>query len=71
MNVEYVTLATAGAAFLTALIGLYRGFKRDKNIQQIHISLNSELSELKKLIASSSKAEGILEGRADEKANPS
>lgn len=71
MNVEYVTLATAGAAFLTALIGLYRGFRNGKNIQQIHISLNSELSELKKLIAKSSRAEGVLEGRADEKANPS
>lgn len=69
--IEYFTLATVIASFATAMVGLYRGVKNGKNIQQIHISLDGELKELKKLIASSSHAEGVIEGRANEKANPS
>lgn len=78
MTTEYTILLTAafGAltatlAMLTSLVNFFNGIKRDKRIQEIHISLNSELKELKTLIAKDSRAEGVIEGKATEKANPS
>jgi hypothetical protein len=78
MTTEYFTLAasvfgalTATLAMITSIANAWSGKQRDKRIQEIHISLNSELKDLKALIAKDSRAEGVIEGRADEKANPS
>lgn len=71
MSVQYLNLvanlANVAVTFFTALVALIALFKARK----IMVLVDGQLTELKTLIASSSKAEGVLEGKADEKANPS
>ena len=68
MTVDYITLGTAFLAFLTALAGLVKGLRNGASIQRIEVSVDGELTKLKELIAKSSHAEGVLEGKAEEKA---
>lgn len=75
--IEYITLLTVAVSLIGTIYNTLQakrqakeGEQRDRNIQEIHVSLNSELTNLKALIAKSSHAEGKLEGRAEEKANP-
>lgn len=66
---QYMIFATALIGLLAGIFNAWQGRKRDKNIQEIHISLNSRLTQLTDLIAKSSHAEGMLEGKAEERAN--
>lgn len=65
MIVEILTLITAVLAFLTALAGFYKSVKLGGSIQRVEVSVDGRLEELKDLIAKSSHAEGLLEGKAE------
>lgn len=68
---QYFIFATALISLIVSLSNAWQSRKRDKSISEIHISLNSRLTELNERIARASHAEGVLQGKADEKANPS
>lgn len=65
---ELLSLITNIATLMTAIVGLSAAVialvKTNQNIQAVHVSVNSELAEFKRLIASSSRAEGVIEGKA-------
>lgn len=71
MTVQYLNLIanflTVASTLLTAVVALVAVFKA----QKITIMLDGQLSELKTLIAKSAKAEGVIEGKAEERSNPS
>ena len=58
--------------FLTAAIGVIQGLRNKQAIQEVHLTVNSRLSEFKettdKLLAASviaAHAEGVTQGRAE------
>jgi hypothetical protein len=55
-------LATQGLTLLAALISFIQSSRNAKAIQEVHISLNSRLSELLKETEKSSHAAGLAEG---------
>jgi len=69
--IEYITLATAVVGLCTGVIGMVLAFKSTRTSQEIKISVDGQLSDFKALIAKSSRAEGVIEGRAEEKAKQS
>lgn len=69
--VSFLSFMTACITLVTVIVGLGRGVKRDARIEGLTLSVDGRLTELKALIAKSSHAEGVLEGAANEKANPS
>lgn len=70
-GVAVVGLLTSIVTLITVVIGLTRGVKRDAQIHALAISVDGRLSELMAITTKSSHAEGMLQGKADEKANPS
>lgn len=66
---QYMIFATALIGLLASIFNAWQGRKRDTKIQEIHVSLDGRLTQLTDLIAKSSHAEGMLEGKAEEKAN--
>lgn len=69
--IEYIMLATSVMGFLTGFVSLIYAFKSKQTAQRIEISVDGQLADFKALIASSSRAEGVIEGKAEERANPS
>jgi hypothetical protein len=63
-------LITALCTLATALIGLSTSLRNRKTIQQLEIRVDGRLEEFLALTRKSSHAEGVLQGVADEKANP-
>lgn len=70
-SVAVVGLVTSIVTLATVIIGLTRGVKRDEQIHSLALSVDGRLSELIAMNAKSSHAEGMLQGKADERANPS
>lgn len=54
-------------AVLTLLTVVTMERRNESAIQNVHVMLNSELAEMKRLIAVSSRAEGVQEGRLMER----
>lgn len=71
MIIETMTLATAFLALLASLVGLWKSSRNGSSIQRVEISVDGRMTELKELIAKSSHAEGVIEGKATEKAEHS
>jgi len=57
------------ATLLTALVSFALSVKNGKAIQEVHLTLNSRLSELLKVTAAASHAVGKEEGMAQQKAS--
>lgn len=57
-----IILATAVATFATAALSLYASWRNGKEIQEIHISINSRMDELLALTKKAAHAEGVIEG---------
>lgn len=53
-------------ATIFSLLALMRAFKNAKAIEDVHITVNSRLSELLERTAAASRAEGMAEGRSSE-----
>jgi hypothetical protein len=53
-----ITLITVLTTFIVAIISLYKTIKQGNKIQELHLIVNSRLSELLKLTEKSSYAEG-------------
>jgi hypothetical protein len=69
-GVAVVGLLTSIVTLITVVIGLTRGVKRDAQIHNLALSVDGRLTELIAMNAKSSHAEGVIQGKADEKANP-
>ncbi len=71
MDVETLNFMTNVATLLTAMFGLTAAVvalvKTNRNVQAIHVSINSELAEFKRLIAAASHAEGVIQGEANQR----
>jgi len=70
-GVAVVGLLTSIVTLITVVIGLTRGVKRDAQIHNLALSVDGRLTELIAMNAKSSHAEGVIQGKADERANPS
>lgn len=64
---EIALIITASGAFLTSIVGATLSLRNGWNIKRIEKNTNS-ISERNEAIA---RKVGVLEGRAEEKANPS
>jgi len=71
LTVAIVGLLTSVVTLATVVIGLTRGVKRDAQIHNLALSVDGRLTELIAMNAKSSHAEGVIQGKADERANPS
>ena len=54
-----ITFLTALAALIAAVITLIKTLKNGKQIQEIHVSINSRMDEFLKLAKESSFAKGV------------
>lgn len=66
-NEIIVALIISVPPSLVALIGLYYGRKNNKDIREVHLSINSRMDDLLKAAKGESKAEGREIGRAENK----
>ena len=53
-------------ATIFSLLALLRALKNARAIEDVHVTVNSRLSELLERTAAASRAEGMAEGRFDE-----
>ncbi len=68
MSVIYVIATCANA--VAALGALIYSMINRRNIQEVHLSLNSRLDSLLAVTASSERAKGVLDGRAEREREP-
>lgn len=68
---EIAQLITSVATLIGVVGGLYLSWRNHKGIEQIHVATNSMKDALVVSTATASRAEGVVAGRAEEKANPS
>lgn len=61
-----IILATAVATFGTAVMGLYVSFQNKTAIQEVHIIMNSRLTELLDLTQKAAHAAGVKEGEENQ-----
>lgn len=54
-----IILATQVVTLLAAIASLWSSRKNKASIQEVHVALNSRLTELLKMTASASHAEGV------------
>jgi hypothetical protein len=54
-----ITFLTALSAFIAATVTLIKTLQNGRKIQEIHVSINSRMTQLLDLVAKSSKAEGV------------
>lgn len=57
-----LVFGTIFAGFLTALIGTIKSFRNGKDIDKVHLLINSRLDELLLLTKRASYAEGVIQG---------
>ena len=70
MTIEIIILITALCTMSTAIVSLFMSFRNKSAIRDVHISLNSRLSELLKATANSAHAAGMTEEREKPKGIP-
>jgi hypothetical protein len=64
-----IILATQGFTLLTAIVSVFQAFRNKAAIQEVHLSVNSRLTELIRVTKAASHAEGKAEGVAQQKAD--
>lgn len=57
-------------AAVSALVAAYFTFKTRSAVEQVHVATNSMKDELVRATAKQNRAEGVLQGVAQERANP-
>lgn len=67
---ELATLLAASAALLAAIGNTVLAYRTRGEVHQVRLSTNSRLDELLALTRQVSHAEGFLEGREEERADP-
>jgi hypothetical protein len=60
-------MITQGVILILAVVGFLQRRSQAKAIQEVHLSVNSRLTELINAVKVSSHAEGRLEGMAEKK----
>jgi hypothetical protein len=61
-------LVTALVVLLTAIAGFFTALR--KQIHEVHVTMNSRLDQLLKVVAEKARMEGHVEGMKEERANP-
>ena len=61
-----VVLVTAGFGSVTAGLVFFTALNTKKEIQEIHVMINSRMDELLKLTAAAAKAAGIAQAQEEE-----
>lgn len=59
-------MMSAFVGFFTALVALFALFKA----REVKVLVDGQFTEMKLLIAKLARAEGVIEGKAEERANP-
>ena len=63
---EIVVLVTAGFGSVTAGLVFFTAMNTKKEIQEIHVMINSRMDELLELTAAAAKAAGIAQAQEEE-----
>jgi hypothetical protein len=64
---SWVNLAATGLTFFTAAAAVWTSHKNTEKIQEVHLSLNSRLTQLLIATRDSAHAAGKVEGQAKQK----
>lgn len=61
-----IAIATSTSACVIAFVGAYFAYKAKIAAKETHLAVNSRMDELLKISKASAKAEGKLEGQAEQ-----
>lgn len=64
--IEVIKVAGIFATLVVAIIGIKKANRNKKDIQEIHVLINSNLQEMLNLTREAATAKGNLQGRAEQ-----
>jgi hypothetical protein len=70
-DIVIVAIIVAIPPTLTALAGVFVSMRNSRKLEEVQKSTDGKMEKLLALTGSANKAEGVLQGKAEEKANPS